>query len=243
MPSEVKSPELDEPSKEREKFSPKTGTKNTKLKGTYGDFSVDHGLTKVPDNTKSGTDSYGAYSIKITMTPNDKTGTSKIGFLQVYRQGMPGGGWAKKKGDYSLTEDEAKRTEQKEGWAVDRANPARDKTPLYGMYKDKGALKQYSYTTVGQFKGPNAVLGDTPAVWDPDHQEFTATALDISNGTQFGAIAWGYDFDASKKKYDETTPVLEKDGSERLKGRDRAMELWDKVVATEGSDIDKVPHK
>lgn len=244
MPSEGDSEGLDQTAKEKEKFSPKTGTTNTKLKGTYGDFSVEHGLTKVPNKTKSGTAGFGEYSIQITMTPNAKTGTSEIGFLQVYRQGKTGGGWAMKKGENFLTEEEAKRTEQKEGWAVDRANPKRDKTPLYGMFKnDKGALKQYSYTTVGQFKGSNAVLGDTPAVADPDRMEFTSTAMDISNGTQFGAVGWGFEFDSGSKKYSETVPELVPESSDRLKGRDRAMETWDKIVAVKDSGIDKIPHK
>jgi len=244
MPSETTSEVPAETAKEKEKFSPKTGTTNTKLKGTFGDFSIDHGLTKVPDKTKAGQAGFGEYSIKIAMTPNAKTGTSKIGFLQVYRQGKTGGGWAMKKGENFLTEEEAARTEQKEGWAVDRANPKRDKTPLYGMFKDdKSALKQYSYTTVGQHKGSNAVLGDTPAVADPDRMEFTSTAMDISDGTQFGAISWEYEFDSASKKYSESVPELVKEGSERLKGRDRAMAMWDKVVAVKGSGIDKIPHK
>ncbi len=231
--------------KEKERpFAPATGTKNTKLKGRFGDFSVDHGLTKLPDKTKSGSAGFGEYSIKITMTPNSKTGTSKIGFLQVYRQGKTGGGWAKKEGENFLTAEEAKRTEQKAGWAVDRANPTRDKTSLYGMHKDSaGDLQQYSYTTVGEFNGSDAVLGDTPAVADPDRMEFTSTPMDITDGTQFGAIAWGFVFDSARRKYSETTPRLISSIGARAKGRDRAMEVWDKVVATSGSGIDKIPHK
>ncbi len=58
-----------------------------------GVWKVEHGLSAGPDATKPGRAGKGKYTLKILFTPNDKTGTSKIGFVQVYRQGMPDGGW------------------------------------------------------------------------------------------------------------------------------------------------------
>ncbi|MFP5246797.1 MAG: DUF4157 domain-containing protein [Thermoanaerobaculia bacterium] len=217
-------------------FPPALGTKNTALKGKFGDFSIDHGLTVLPAGG-----AFGEYSIKITMTPNAKTGTSKIGFLQVYRQGKTGGGWAKKEGENFLTADEAKRTEKLGGWAVDRADPARDKTPLYGMFKDAaGALQQHAHTTLGEHGGTDPVLSDKPQVADPDRMQFTSTAMDVDDGTRYGAIAWGFEYDSAKKVYKEETPKLLGPGA-RLAGRNRAMRKWDKVVATPASGIDKIP--
>lgn len=220
-----------------EDFKPAVGTKETSLKGTHGDFKVSHGLTKLPAG-----EAFGEYALKIEMTPNKSVGNSEIGFLQAFRVGESEKAWSTKKGDPYLSDSEGERV-TKSGYAVDRANAKRDKTPLYGMYKnDKGELKQYSTTRVGKFGGPTAMMSDKPGIADPYKIEFSATATDIKNGSQFGAIAWGFEFNSSKKLFTEETPRLLDAGSDRLKGRDEAIEKWDKDVA--GKDgIDKAPGK
>jgi hypothetical protein len=227
-------PQADKP---EEDFSPKTGTKVTELKGASGVFKVTHGLTKAP--SKAG---FGEYSMLIEMTPNKSVGTSEIGFVQVSRQGKPSGGWATEKTDEYMTEDKAWRTEKKGGWRVDRADAKGDKTPFYGMFKnDKGQIKQYSTAAVGKFGGGVAKLSDTPGVGDPDKMEFTATVMDMKSGVEHGAVSWGYEFNSKAKAWTEETPALVATGSDRMQGRDRAIDKWNADVATGASGIDKVP--
>jgi hypothetical protein len=220
-----------------EEFKPPIGTKNTVLTGPFGVFKVSHGLVKPPPN-KIET---GQYDLQIEMTPNEKVGQSQIGFIQTARQGTQNGSWAKQLGDDHMSASMAARTESKEGWRVDRTNPKQDKTPFFGMGKDgEGNLHQYSSSRVGQHGGGSAMMHDRPGVSDPDHMEFTATAKDTATGAEFGAISWGYEFDSSRRLFKEETPALVQAGSARLEGRDRAFDKWNKDVATEGSNIDKV---
>ncbi len=72
-----------------------------------------------------------------------------------------------------------------------------------------------------------------------DHMQFTASALDMKVGTEFGAISWGYQYDETKEIYTEETPQLQDAKSDRMQGRDRAVGVWNKDVAQ--GDIDKVP--
>jgi len=221
-----------------EDFKPATGTKETPLKGTYGDFKVKHGLTKVPSKGDLG-----EYSVEIEMKPNKATGASKVGFMQTVRSAnAPGSAWHTKGTDPGMTAERAKRTDPKTGWRVDRADPSTDKTPFYGMYKDdKGKINQYSTARVGTFGGDSARLEDAPSVADPRTREFVATAKDMTDGKEFGAVHWGFAFDSASKTSTEVTPALLDAGAAELKGRNAAVEKWNTVVATDGSGIDKVP--
>ncbi|ACK69227.1 hypothetical protein PCC7424_0771 [Gloeothece citriformis PCC 7424] len=217
-------------------FSPSLGRKNTNLKGTYGEFKVEHGLDKAP--TKS---EYGEYYIKIEMTPNDKTGSSEIGFLQTARRGTSAGNWSTKASDAGMTKERAERT-TKSGWRVDRADPGKDKTPLYGMTKNKsGKVVSRGNAQTGKFKGSNPWMWDTPGVLDPTAMQFVATAIDVSTGTSFGAVLWGFEYDSSSSHYQEQTPTLLSSGNALLKQRDEAIDKWNKSVATPGSGIDQAP--
>ncbi|WP_298740407.1 DUF4157 domain-containing protein [uncultured Chitinophaga sp.] len=217
-------------------FSPPIGHKNTKLKGIFGDFEVEHGLDKAP--SASG---FGDYFFKVEMTPNEKTKGSKIAFVQTVRSGAPGGKWFTKKEDPNVGEDRAKRTTA-EGWRLDRANPAKDKTPFYGMAKDaSGKLTQRSTTRIGEFGGNTAMMRDVPGVADPDAMQFAATAMDMSTGVNYGTVAWGYEYDSSKNYYKEETPRLLDPADPRMKGRDEALKKWNTAIATPASGIDKVP--
>lgn len=221
-----------------EEFKPATGIKNTTLSGPFGVFQVKHGLIKAPQNRLEA----GQYDLQIEMMPNEKVGSSQIGFVQTVRQGNQDGGWSKQLGDDHMTAEMASRTESKDGWRVDRAHAKQDKTPFFGMGKDwEGNVHQYKTSRVGQFGGATAMMHDMPGVSDPDRIEFTSTAKDMKTGAEFGAISWGYEFDSSNKRFKEETPALVQVGSERLMGRDRAFDKWNKDIALEGSDIDKVP--
>lgn len=223
-----------------EDFKPAIGTKETKLAGTFGEFTVKHGLTKAPSKGDLG-----EYAAHIEMTPNKKAGDSKIAFIQVVRSANePGSAWHTKKDDPGMTAERAKRTDAKSGMRVDRADPAGDKTPFYGMYKDdKGQLNAYSTARVGWFGGPKPMLDDAPSVADPRTREFVATATDTKTGTEFGAVNWGFSFDSKSKHSGEVTPDLVDAKSDLIKGRDTAMDKWNTEVATKDSGIDKVPGK
>lgn len=217
-------------------FSPPIGRKTTNLKGTYGKFKVEHGLDKKPTASD-----YGEYYIKIEMNPNSKTKGSTIGFLQTVRRGTAAGNWSSKATDPGMTKERAART-TKEGWRVDRANPAKDKTPLYGMKKNKaGKVVSRGNANMGEYKGSKPWMYDIPSVLDPTAMEFVATAIDVSSGTSYGAVFWGFEYDSSSNHYQEVTPALVSQGDAKLKGRDEAIEKWNKSVATPGSGIDQAP--
>lgn len=217
-------------------FAPPIGRKKTKLKGTYGKFEVEHGLDKKPTAS-----AYGEYYIKIEMTPNSKTAGSEIAFLQTARGGTSVGNWSTKKNDPYIDKAIADRTTKK-GWSVDRANPAKDKTPLYGMKKNKaGKVVSRGNANTGKYKGANPWMWDIPGVPDPYAIQFVATAIDKSTGTSFGAVFWGFEYDSSKSHYKEYKPSLISKGDEKLTGRNEAIDKWNKVVATPGSGIDQAP--
>lgn len=217
-------------------FSPPIGRKTTNLKGTFGDFKVDHGLDKAPTASK-----YGEYYIKIEMTPNSQTGGSEIGFLQTVRRGTSSSNWSTKATDPGMTKERAERT-TKEGWRVDRADPSVDKTPLYGMTKDKaGKVVSRGNAQTGKFKGSKPWMMDTPGVLDPNAMQFVASAIDVSTGTSYGAVSWGFEYDSANNLYKEETPTLLSKGDAKLTGRNEAIDKWNKAVATPGSGIDKAP--
>ena len=125
---------------------------------------------------------------------------------------------------------------------ADRADPGVDKTPLYGMKKDKsGNVVSRGNANTGKYKGADPWMRDTPGVLDPTAMQFVATAMDVSAGTSFGAVLWGFEYDSSKSHYKEQTPELISKGDPMLKGRNEAIEKWNKAVATPGSGIDQAP--
>ena len=229
------------PEKEQaQSWTPATGKTTTKLTGTYGDYEVEHGLIKAPDPSKS--DGWGEYFLKITMTPNAKTGSSQIGFVQVVRRGELSGAWHTKASDPFMGAERAKRTDPKSGFKVDRYDATKAKTPFYGMQKGSGGLTETSNTHAGKYGGDKPWLKDVPGVGpNPENAEFVATATDMANGTQFDAVKWGFKYDSASKTYVEITPTLVKAGSNEIAGRDRAVKKWNDDVATSGSGIDAVP--
>lgn len=109
-----------------EDFKPTTGTKKTIVKGTFGDYEIEHGLTKLYDKTR--TPPWGEYTLKITMKPNARTGSSAIGFVQTVRRLTSGGGWATRATDSGMNAERAKRTDSKTGFRVDRYDATATKT-------------------------------------------------------------------------------------------------------------------
>jgi hypothetical protein len=232
----------DEAIRADEDWKPATGTKTTTLTGTFGDYTVEHGLTKAPDPTKS--DGWGDYHLKITMTPNTKTGTSTIAFVQVVRRGEISGAWHTKATDPFMGAERAKRTDPKSGFKVDRYDATKAKTPFYGMQKGSSGVSETSNTHAGKHGGDKPWMKDTPGVGpNAENAEFVATATDQSDGTQFDAVKWGYKYESTSKTYAELTPVLIKAGSAEIAGRDRAIKKWNDDIATSGSGIDKAPVK
>ncbi|KAB2898096.1 MAG: annexin [Kofleriaceae bacterium] len=224
-----------------EDWKPAIGKNTTALKGVYGDFSVEHGLTSAPDPSKA--DGWGDYFLKIEMTPNAKVGTSKIAFIQVVRRGEVSGAWHTKSSDPYMGAERAKRTDAKSGFKVDRYDATKAKTPFYGFNKSAtGAVAPGANTAIGEHGGAKAMLKDVPGVGpNPENAEFVATATDTTDGTQFDAVKWGFKYEASSKTYAEVTPTLVLAGSTEIAGRDRAIKKWNDDVAT--GDIDKVPVK
>lgn len=223
------------PHREMGGFKPKMGKTKTSFGNGFGDFEAQHGLQSRPSAS-----SWGGYYFNLEMTPKETTGESEIGFVQVARQSESGGDISKEATDYKMNDYFAGLTEQESGWALDRANASRDKTPFYGMYNDSaGNTQQYSTSKVGKFGGSKALLHDVPSVGMKDKMEFTATAMDMKTGKEFGAVAWGFEYNEADKVYKEETPKLINSGSERLAGRDRAVDHWNDNIAT--GDIDKVP--
>jgi hypothetical protein len=217
-------------------FPPATGKKTKTLKGTFGDFKVEHGLTSLPSAGSNG-----EYYIRIDMTPNAKTGTSTIGFLQSVRRGTSTGNWSVKATDSGMDADRAARATS-EGWRVDRADPSADKTPLYGMKKNAaGAVVSRGNADTGKYKGANPWMYDKVGVVDPSVLQFSTTAIDVATGAGYGAIGWGFEYDTSRKYYKEEDPVLLSKGDYRLNSRDASITKWNSAVATTGSGIDAAP--
>lgn len=224
-----------EPHREMGGFNPTIGTETTSFENTFGTFEAEHGLQSRPTSS-----SWGGYYFNLEMTPKETTGESEIGFMQVARQSESGGGISLEADDYKMNDYFASLTEQESGWALDRANASRDQTPFYGMYKDSaGDIQQYSTSRVGRYGSSTALLHDVPSVGLTDKMEFTATAMDMSTGREFGAVAWGFEYNEAEGIFREETPQLVDSGSERLQGRDRAVDHWNENIAND--NIDQVP--
>ncbi len=217
-------------------FAPAIGRNKTQLKGTYGEFNVEHGLDKLPTDTKSG-----EYYVRIEMTPNAQTNGKDISFLQTVRRGTTAGNYSSKATDSGMTKERAERTTA-EGWRVDRADPAKDKTPLYGMKKNaSGDVVSRGNAETGKFGGNKPWMRDVPNVLDPTVMEFVATAIEPAAGTDFGAVSWGFEYDSSASLYKEKTPALVSPGDPSLAARSEAIKKWNDAVAKPGSGIDQAP--
>jgi hypothetical protein len=222
------------PVSEEGDWKPSTDKAETKLTGTFGEYTVKHGFNY---DASSGWE----YEVKITMKANDKATADRIGWIQVVRRTKgASGGWATGKDDQGMTEERAKRTDSKTGFRVDRVSAPEKKTPFYGMNKgNDGKLTAGGNTKVGKHGGTDAYLYDAPGLYDKDELEFLSTATDIDTGTQYDAIKWGAKYDKDGKVATEITPELVKAGDPMMAGRDRAINKWNTDVAT--GDIDKVP--
>ena len=220
-------------------FSPAVGTKTTTLVGTFGDYTVIHGLTQNYDASRSPP--WGQYKARITLKPNAKTGEHDVALIQTWRQkDVASGTRVTAANPPNVTADEASRMDPKTGMAVDRSSPARDKTPFFGMARIGGGLTEYSTAHKGKFGGDDAFIEDKPGFNDPYEIEFTTTATDMTDGTPFDAISWGFKYDSAGKTFAEVTPFVVKAGSEQLAARDRAYKKWNDSVATSGSGIDAI---
>lgn len=219
---------------EEETWKPSTAKKTDTLAGTYGEYKVKHGFAY------DAIDGW-SYEVELTMTANEKATAEKIGWIQTVRRSKgSGGGWASGKDDQGMTDERAKRTDDKTGFRVDRASAPDKKTPFYGMDKGSdGKLSAASNTKVGKHGGTNAYLYDGPGLYDKDELEFVSTATDMATGAQYDAVHWGCKYDKAGKVATETTPALIKAGDELLAGRDRAINKWNTDIAK--GDIDKVP--
>lgn len=222
------------PKDEEGSWKPSEDKTETKLTGTYGEYSVKHGFNYDSDTGWE-------YEVKITMKANDKATADKIGWIQVVRRSKgSSGGWATGKDDQGMSEERAKRTDSKTGFRVDRVSAPSKKTPFYGMNKGTdGKLSAGGNTKVGKHGGTDAYLYDAPGLYDKDELEFVSTATDIDTGTQYDAVKWGCKYDKAGRVATEITPELVKAGDPLLAGRDRAVNKWNTDVAT--GDIDKVP--
>ena len=222
------------PVSEETEWKPSTDKTETKLTGTYGEYTVKHGFNY---DASSGWE----YEVHITMKASDKAKAEKIGWIQVVRRSKgSSGGWATGKDDQGMSEERAKRTDSKTGFRVDRVSAPEKKTPFYGMNKGSdGKLSAGGNTKIGKHGGTDAYLYDAPGLYDKDELEFVSTATDIDTGTQYDAVKWGAKYDKAGKVATEITPDLVKAGDAMLAGRDRAVNKWNTDVAT--GDIDKVP--
>lgn len=220
-------------------FSPAIGTKTTTLIGTFGEYTVIHGLTRNYDTSRSPP--WGEYKARITLKPNAKTGGHEVAFIQTWRQkDVSTGARVTAANPPNVSAEEAGRMDPKSGMAVDRASPTRDKTPFFGMARSGSGLTEFSTAHKGKFGGDDAFMEDKPGFNDPYEIEFTATATDMTDGTPFDAIGWGFKYDSASRTFAEVTPFIVKAGSEQIAGRDRAYKKWNDTVATSGSGIDKI---
>lgn len=219
---------------EEAEWKPSVAKTETKLTGTYGEYTIKHGFNNDPSTGWE-------YEVKIEMAANDKAKADKIGWIQVVRRTKgASGGWATGKDDQGMTEERAKRTDAKTGFRVDRVSAPDKKTPFYGMNKGSdGKLSAGGNTKVGKHGGTNPYLYDAPGLYDKDELEFLSTATALDTGTQYDAIKWGCKYDKAGKIATEITPSLVLAGDAMMAGRDRAINKWNTDVAT--GDIDKVP--
>lgn len=221
--------------KAEEDWKPSTVKNETKLTGTYGEYTVKHGFHY------DATDGW-SYEVEIKMKAGEKATAEKIGWIQVVRRskGAGGSGWATGKDDQGMTDERAKRTDAKSGFRVDRVSAPDKKTPFYGMSKGSdGKLNAASNTVIGKHGGADPYLYDGPGLYDKDEVEFVSTATALDTGTQYDAIHWGCKYDKAGKIATETTPACVKAGDDLIAGRDRAVNKWNNDVAK--GDIDKVP--
>jgi hypothetical protein len=184
-------------------FSPAVGTKTTTLVGAFGDYTVIYGLTQNYDTSRSPP--WGQYKARITLKPNAKTSGHDIAFIQTWRQtNVSTTTRVTTANPPNVTADEAKRMDPKTGMAVDRASPARDQTPFFGMAKGGSGLTEYSTAHKGKFGDDDAFIEDKPGFNDPYEIEFTATATDMTDGSPLAAIGWGFKYDSASRIFNET---------------------------------------
>jgi hypothetical protein len=215
-------------------WAPPTTKTETKLAGTYGEYTVKCGFIYDSGDW--------SYETEITMHANEKAkAANRIGWVQVVRRSKGAlAGWGTSATDQGMTRERQKRTDQKTGWRVDRVSAPEKKTPFYGMSKqaDK-SLTAASNTKVGKYGGDDAYLYDAPGLYDKDEVQFLSVATDMDTGAQYDAISWGAKYDATGKVAIGETPKIIKAGDDRMAGGDAAINLWNNKVA--GGDIDKVP--
>ena len=221
-------------------WRPQLSKTKTTFKSSFGNFEATHGLESLPGDP-STPDPYGLYYFMVEMEPTAACGDNDIAFVQVTRTLDEGGRPQRTQAD-GLSKARAAKTETTGGWRVDRANESRDKTPFYGMRQtSSGALTSYSTSRVGRHGGAKAMMRDRPGFYEYKRIEFVATATNMSDGSQYGAVAWGFTYDSANQTYNEETPRLIDSGNARVAGRDRAYTKWNEDIATESSGIGEVP--
>lgn len=220
-------------------WTPRLGRTTTTLPSVFGSYTVTHGLDAAPTAS-----AFGEYYCQITMTPNMFLAGRRLSFMQAIRRGTTAGKWSTGATDIGMDADRAKRTTA-DGWKLDRADPAGDKTPFYGQKKSNimgmDVVYNLSNSQTGEYGGADAMLVDTPGVIDQSVMEFSSTLMDKDSGMHFGTVAWGMTYDSTAHVYTEETPRLIDQNSDRAKGQDAAFQKWNTAVATPGSGIDKVP--
>lgn len=203
------------------------GEKSKELVGTYGTYTARWQWVMVK----------GVPSLKFELTMHADAkklqAGSQIAFVQVTRRSSDGGKtYATKVTDAGMTEDRAKRTDQKTGFRIDRDSS--EHPPFYGTEKHDGAITATSNTKIGTVGGQNAWLWDRPrALTSQDSMEFISTATDIATGQQLDAIQWGFG-----PNHADMTPEIIPGTDARLVGRDRAIDTWNENVAqNEGEGV------
>ncbi|MEO1270773.1 MAG: DUF4157 domain-containing protein [Myxococcota bacterium] len=230
-----------------ERFIPNDSVKTTKLTNAYGEFKVEHGLESAPDPDKTGKKKWGRYYMRATMTAKKKVGKGAYGFVQTVRSAKSGEDWSTEKGDPGIaTRERAKRTDPDTGWRVDRGSAIKYKTPFYGMKKVSTAggpvvQPKDKNNQFGSYGKRPAIMRDRPMITLSKKMEFITTAMAVSDGREFGAFQWGFDYDAKDKRYKETNVELISNGDPVIKERDDAMDIWNDDIATSSSGIDDIP--
>jgi hypothetical protein len=79
----------DKPKNKPKEFKPTAGTKVSELKGKFGVWKVEHGLSAVPDATKAGGAGKGKYTLKILFTPTTRPGRRRSGLSRSIARACP----------------------------------------------------------------------------------------------------------------------------------------------------------